>query len=252
MFLQNSKFGYFSWYVEEISRGIDKCYSISSKMKTMNKKIIWVIGLPLIIYGFLMILGFIYVEIATNPDSNFNTEYAAKYSKEQFQKMELEVSYDYLISKMGEPLKKDTIEYTQKYLYLNFPNGANFIEGRNSINLNGEIDSMRYSLISMNIKGEITDISTNYKLGGIAKEELKKYSKEKLIKEFGHLQKVMICNCECEVLSYSKLIKGPYRGKKPVIHLRNILLKDNKVVGKVSQEGNPYNPYIGTCEIQEN
>lgn len=121
------------------------------------------------------------------------------------------------------------------------------IEGENGLVFHGGNDSLNYSNLTINQKGEVVKVMSNFNLGSKSNDELKKLDKKKLIEMFGNPKKHIICDCFCYALIYSKLKKGPYRGKRPVISLRKILIKENYVVGKIEREGNPFIPYLGAC-----
>lgn len=137
-------------------------------------------------------------------------------------------------------------------MYTNSVEDVFFIEGSEGLRLRGGNDSLKYSNISLNQNGDITNIFTDFNLGGKNKNELMKLNKNNLVELFGKPQRSMNCDCNCIVFSYSKLKDGPYRGKRPKINLKRILFSNNKVKRKIHIEGNPYNPYVGIFEIVKN
>ena len=204
---------------------------------------------------FLIIIGGIYyyllsqVDKALNPDPDFNTVFTEKYDSDRFENIKTGDGIDYVIEMLGEPHKIDTIDFFEQFLYTNSPDEVFFIEGSNGLRFHGGNDSLKYSSISLNENSDVINVFANFKIGEKNKDQLMLLNKDLLIQLFGRPQKHMICDCKCTVFSYSKLREGPYRGKLPVIGLRKIMLMDNVVIGKVKRDGNPFNPYVGTCEV---
>lgn len=220
--------------------------------KRLRNRILTGIAIFLIISGGVFIYLLREVDKAINPDPDFNTVFTDKYESNRFDSIKTGVEINYVIAVIGEPCKIDTIEFFEQLLYTNSPDDVFFIEGSDGLIFHGGNDSLKYSSISLNENGDVIKVFADFEIGGKSKDQLMLLNKEQLVDLFGKPQKHMICNCRCIIFSYSKLKEGPYRGKLPVIELRKILFKDNAVIGKVKRDGNPYNPYVGTCEIIKN
>ena len=220
--------------------------------KRLRNRILIGIAIFLIIIGGIFYYFLRQVDKALNPDPDFNTVFTEKYDSYRFESIKKGDEIDYVIEMLGEPCKIDTINFFEQLLYTNSPDDVFFIEGSNGLRFHGGNDSLKYSSISLNENGDVINVFADFEIGGKNKDQLMLLNKDQLIELFGRPQKHMICDCKCIVFSYSKLKEGPYRGKLPVIGLRKIMLKDNVVIGKVKRDGNPYNPYVGTCEIIKN
>jgi|GEM_PF-6640308 len=217
--------------------------------KRLRNRILIGIAIFLILLGGIVIYLLREVSKALNPDPEFNTVFTEKYDSKRFDNIKAGDQIDYVIEIIGEPCKIDTIEFFEQLLYTNSPNDVFFIEGSDGLRFHGGNDSLKYSSISLDENGDVINVFADFELGGKSKNQLMLLNKEQLIDLFGKPQKHMICDCKCIVFSYSKLKEGPYRGKLPIVGLRKIMFKDNIVVGKVKRDGNPYNSYVGTCNI---
>ncbi|WP_319500629.1 hypothetical protein [uncultured Draconibacterium sp.] len=220
--------------------------------KRLRNRILIGIAIFLIILGGFVIYLLREVDKASNPDPDFNTVFTEKYDSDRFENIKTGDEIDYVIDVIGEPFKIDTIEFFEQLLYTNSPDDVFFIEGSDGLRFHGGNDSLKYSSISVNENGDIINVFADFEIGGKSKDQLKLLNKAQLIELFGKPQKHMICDCKCIIFSYSKLKEGPYRGKLPVVELRKIMFKENAVIGKVRRDGNPYNPYVGTCEVIKN
>ena len=150
---------------------------------------------------------------------------------------------------LGDPIKREKLEISEYYLYTNDSSKANFIEGSSGINVLGGNENLKYKLITFDKKGILTNIMTE-KIE-FEKEHFLGIKKSEIIETFGKPNKEMLCDCNLEILSYSELKKGPYKGKSPVIYLRKVILGKDKLVKKViSKIGNPDNKYDGSCIIK--
>jgi len=220
--------------------------------KRLRKRIIIRLAIFLIIAGGFFIYLINEVDKALNPDPGYNTVYTEEYSETSFRKVQPGDKIESVIDLIGKPFEIDTIGFIEKLLYTNSPDDVFFIEGSNGLRFHGGNDSLRYSSISLNEKGDVISVFSDFELGGKSEDQLMLLNKDQLIVLFGEPQKHMICDCNCKVLSFSKLKEGPYRGKIPVIDLRKVMLMDNIVIGKVQIDGNPFNEYYGTCKIIKN
>ncbi|MCU4157328.1 hypothetical protein J1N10_15230 [Carboxylicivirga sp. A043] len=220
--------------------------------KKLRNKILIGLAIFLLVASGLIIYLLIEVDKALNPDPKYNTVFTEMYNENNFNKIQPGDDVDYVIDIIGKPFKVDTIDFIEQLLYTNSPEDVFFIEGSDGLRLHGGNDSLKYSNITVNNKGEVIKVFADFELGGKSKDQLMLLNKNQLIELFGEPQKHMICDCKCAIYSYSKLKEGPYRGKLPVIDLRKIMVLDSIVVGKVKIEGNPYNSYIGTCKINKN
>ena len=220
--------------------------------KRLRNRILIGIAIFLIIIGGIFYYLLSQVDKALNPDPDFNTVFTEKYDSDRFENIKTGDKIDYVIEMIGEPCKIDTIDFVEQLLYTNSPEDVFFIEGFNGLRFHGGNDSLKYSNISLNENGDVINVFADFEIGGKNKDQIMLLNRDQLIELFGKPQKHMICECKCTVFSYSKLKEGPYRGKLPVIGLRKIILMDNVVVAKVKLDGNPYNPYVGTCKIIKN
>lgn len=217
--------------------------------KRLTNRILIAIVLFFVISGGFIVYLLIEVDKALNPDPDYNTVFTEKYDSKRFDNLKPGDTIDYVIDMIGEPYKIDTIDFFEQLLYTNSPDEVFFIEGSDGLRFHGGNDSLRYSSISLNENGAVIKVVADYEIGGKSEDQLKLLTKEQLIDLFGEPQKHMICAYKCTVFSYSKLKEGPYRGKLPVIELRTIIFRSNVMIGKVKRDGNPYNPYVGTCDI---
>lgn len=200
----------------------------------------------MIIAGFIIIS--LIVDDAVTPNPKFNTEYSEKYNENLFNNKLLGISEKHLIELFGEPTKRENLEISEHYLYTNDTSNVHFIEGSTGVSLNGGTENLKYKLITFDKNGILTDIITEKV--EFKKEKFIGLKNKEIIQKFGEPNKKMICNCDFEILSFSKLKDGPYKGKTPIINLRKVIINNQKKVDKIiSKIGNPDNKYDGSCKM---
>jgi len=219
----------------------------------MKKHIFRIFSLILFIGALIFIGVYIYFDDALTPNPTYNTEYNSTYSENKFNTILIGDNYEKVLGVLGEPLSRDTVLQKEIYLYSNAPDLITLREGASRfVTTSGSFDSLHYFLISFNKLGIIEEFNPSNSFDKINYDEISSFSKEQIKENFGAPQIEMRCHCDCEVLSYSMLKEGPYKGKHPVTTLRKIVISNNEVKLKVSKEGNPYNPYVGLCSIRRN
>jgi hypothetical protein len=211
-------------------------------------------NLKILLFIFIVIIGgfiilILIAEDAVNPNPKYNTEYSKNFKENLFNKKLLGISETNLKELLGEPIKRESLEISEYYLYTNDTSKVDFIEGSSGIKLCGGNENLKYKLITFNEKGILTNIITE-KIE-FERENFLGIQKNKIIEKFGKPDKEMLCDCDLEVLSYTELKKGSYKGKSPIIELRKVVIGKDKLVKKlISKIGNPYNKYDGTCRMK--
>ena len=207
-------------------------------MKQILKYILFtILGISLIYFSMI-----VYASWAIQPDPDNNTVYSEKYNDSIFTNNLIGKTEKELIEILGEPFEKDSIPFFHSLLIYqqnnarasenigfravgNIGNSYNFIIDKDNIIIKDQthLDSTK---IDNQYIGQKLDVETLKKLGN----------------KFHEIK----CDCDCEVLSYTKMKDGRYRGKGPNYHDRNIILKDNKVVKviKHNYQNNSLDQYL--------
>jgi hypothetical protein len=164
-------------------------------------------------------------------DPEYNTIYTADYNEKVFNKDLIGMTETKVINKLGEPFSKTRLDYFNALIYSNHKDSLYFIENSNSIGLLGYSDSIKYRFLSFDNSGNVKTVITK----GYPDMEvsLKKLKKSEIIKILGNPDKEMLCDCNCDVYSYSKIKDGSYSGKHPIINLRNIVFDSNKIAIRI-------------------
>jgi len=215
----------------------------------MKKTIKLILIISLVIVSSLTLISYL-GETASTPNPKYNTLYSKKFNEKLFNKSLIGLSENELIKLIGKPIKKEKLEFSEYYLYTNDTSSVHFIEGSSGF-YSGSNKNLKFKLITFNKKG----FTTNHITEDITLENdsLKGLNKDEVIRKYGKPNKIMLCDCEFEVLSYSELIRGPYFGKSPIINLRKVIIgNDNLVTKIISKTGKPNNKYDGTCKITHN
>ena len=189
---------------------------------------------------------------ALTPDPIYNTDYSEKFSQYNFDVIKIGDDLKLVYDMLGEPIKIDTLKFVETMLYTICPNSVFFIEGSSSYSIKGDCDSPKFTGIFINKEGKAADKYSDFFYGGVINESINGLDKSRIIELYGEPQKHMICDGNRIVLEYTKLKKGPYRGKRPVIFLKRIIVKNGIVEKKVDCEDYPYNPYSCACAINSN
>lgn len=218
----------------------------------MKKRLLQILTI-LIILGISIFIGlYIYVDDALTPDPDFNTLYQTNYTEEKFNLIKSGEKYQSVIGKLGKPISVDSIQMKDIYLYSNAPERIRLKEGNsNGVTMIGGFDSLYYILIEFKVD-KVERVSKSYDYKEIEIDSLENLTRSQILNKLGKPDKEMNCSCECQVLNYSKLKEGPYKGKHPITNHRKIIMQNNSVKTKVAEEGNPHNPYVGMCEIRKN
>ena len=179
-------------------------------------------------------------------DPEYNTIYATGFNEKIFNNDLIGMPEGKVISTLGEPFSKTKLDYFSAFLYSNHKDSLYFIENSNSIGLLGNSDSLKYRFISFDNSGNVKTVMT--KGYPDMEDSLKKMNRLEIIKILGNPGKEMLCDCNCEVYSYSKIKEGSYSGKQPIINLRNIVFDSNKVVIRIIRKvQNTYSKYDEIC-----
>ena len=202
----------------------------------------------LVIIGGFLILTLI-ANDAVTPNPKYNTVYSKNFKEKLFNNKLLGKSESNLTELIGNPIKREKLEVSEYYLYTNDTSKVHFIEGSSGINISGGNENLKFKLITFDEKGILTNITTENI--GDEKDKFIGINKNEILKKFGKPNKEMFCNCSLEILSYSELKKGPYKGKSPIINLRKVIIGEDKLVKRViSKIGSPNNKYDGTCKMK--
>jgi len=108
-----------------------------------------------------------------------------------------------------------------------------------------------YLTIEFNNQNKVQDVSNVKNSEIVNSDSLIGISKDDVVKKFGEPIQMAQITFDGTILSFSNLKEGPYTGKQPKIHMRNIVFdKNNKAVKIIKSDG--YNVLKDLCEIINN
>jgi hypothetical protein len=203
----------------------------------------------ILVLGFASFKACRFLNRIDHADPNYNTIYTDKYKEEIFNTTLLGMSENEIIKTLGEPFSKTKLEYFDAILYTNHKDSINLNANSNSLTLLGYSDSLTYKFISFDSGGNVKDAMI--KGYPETESEIKKLTKSKIIMAFGPPDKEMLCNCNCEVYSYSQIKEGGISGKGPIINQRNIVFDNGRTALKIIKKvGNTYSKYDEICKVK--
>lgn len=210
-------------------------------MRKILTGILILVIISLAVYKLNKIIG-----VFDTADSDYNTIYTGGYKEKVFNTDLVGMTESSVIKSLGEPYLKTKLEYFNAFLYSNHKDSLYLTENSNSIGYVRYSDSINYRFISFDSSGIVKVVMI--KGYPDTEEEIKKLTKSEIIQKFGNPEKEMLCDCNCEVYSYSKIREGSYTGKHPIINLRNIVFDNKKIAIKVIKKvQNTYSLYDDIC-----
>jgi hypothetical protein len=202
-----------------------------------------------LVLGFVIFKAFQFLNRIDQADPDYNTIYTDHYKEDLFTKALLGKTEVEIIKTLGEPFSKTKLEYFDAILYTNQNDSIDLNANSNSLTLLGYGDSLIYKFISFDSLGNVKSVMI--KGYPETENEIQKLSKSEIIKNFGLPDKEMLCDCNCEVYSYSKIKGGSYSGKQPIINQRNIVFDNKQIAIKIIKKvGNTYSKYDEICNVK--
>lgn len=210
-------------------------------MKKISFRLVLILIIGLVFYNVYKFISRI-----DHTDLEYNTVYTEKYKEKVFNNNLIGLTEKKIVDTFGEPFSKTKPGYFNAILYTNYKDSVSFEQYSNALNLAGISEKIKYRFISFDSSGNVDAVMIQGYPDNEA--EIKLLSKSEIIKKFGKPEKEILCNCQCEVYSYSKIKEGSYSGKHPTINQRNIIFNDNHVAIKIIKKvGNSYGTDGGTC-----
>jgi hypothetical protein len=203
--------------------------------------------IPILIIGLVFHKVYKYFNSLDQTDLEYNTIYTEKYKEERFNSKLLGFTEKDIVNTFGEPFSKTRPGYFNAVLYTNNKDSIFFDEYTDGAFLfTGKRENIKYRFISFDSLGNVkTAMADGYSKN---EDQLKQLTKSEIIKKFGKPDKEVLCNCKCEVYSYSKIKEGGFSGKQPTINQRNIVFNNNHIAVKIIKKvGNSYSTSGGTC-----
>ncbi len=202
--------------------------------------------LVIVITGFAVYRFYKFIGRIDTADPEYNTIYTKGYKEKGFNTNLIGLTESQITNVLGEPFSKTKLEYFNAILYTNRKDSLYLNENSISIGFLRYSDSINYRFISFDSSGNVGEVMI--KGYPETKEEIEKLTKSAIIRVLGNPDKEMLCDCKCEVYSYSEIKKGSYSGKHPIINLRNIVFDNNKIAIKIIKKvQNTYSKYDGIC-----
>lgn len=217
----------------------------------MKKKLFYIILLLLVIfYGYKFVKS---IEGIETPDLEYNTVYSEKYEEDLFNDKLLGKSKKEIIDKLGKPLRTEKINPYLKFLYRD-KNDSIYVDCSGGVDLSSyNITDKSYSFLTFEFdsKNNVKEVYEVRYAEKFDSDSLIGVSKDDVIKKFGNPIQIAQINFDGAIISFSNLKEGPYTGKQPKIHMRNIVFdKNDKAVKIIKSDG--YNLLKDLCEIINN
>ena len=182
----------------------------------------------------------------TTADPEYNTIYTVNFKENLFNKDLLGLSQSEVIKVLGPPFSITKLKYFDAVLYSDYKDRIYLTQNSMNIGFNSYSDTINYKLISFDRLGNVMRVMI--KGYSDTEEEIKKLTKTTVLKKFGNPDKKMLCDCKCEVYSYSEIKEGSYSGKQPIINLRNIVFNDKNIAEKIVKKiKSTYSKYDEIC-----
>lgn len=181
-------------------------------------------------------------------DYEYNTIYTTNYDDNKFNDNLLGKTKTEILTTLGEPFNKTKLDFYNAIVYTDKKDSLYLINNCDCLGLLGT--NVKYIFISFNSNLDVeTVMISGY---DINQDSIKRLNKKSILENLGSPARETICDCNCEVWSYSKIRNGSYSGKEPNIYIRNILFNENEKVGKIIKtKGSTFDKYIETCEKKE-
>jgi len=217
----------------------------------MKKELFYVILILFVIFaGYKFVKSIEGIETA---DLEYNTVYSEKYDEDLFNDKLLGKSKKEIIDKLGKPLRTENIESYSKFLYRDKKDSI-------YIDCSGGVDMSKFDILNKEENFLVFEFDNKDKVKDIFKVENSKkigpdsligISKSEVINKFGKPVQIAQINFDGNILSFSNLKKGAYTGKRPKIHMRNIVFdKNDKAIKVIKSDG--YNVLEDLCKIINN
>lgn len=217
----------------------------------MKKKLFYIILILLVIFiGYKFVK---FVEGIETPDLEYNTVYSEKYDEDLFNDDLLGKTKMQVIDKLGKPLRTENVNPYLKFLYRDKKDSIylNCSKGVDLTHYNLTNSNYSYLTIEFNNQNKVQDVSNVKNSEIVNSDNLIGISKDDVVKKFGEPIQMAQITFDGTILSFSDLKEGPYTGKQPKIHMRNIVFdKNNKAVKIIKSDG--YNVLKDLCEIINN
>ena len=214
----------------------------------MKKKLLFLILFLLFIFaGYRFVKA---IEGIETTDLDYNTVYSEKYEENFFNDKLLGKTKKQIIDKLGKPLRAETINPYLKFLYRDKKDSI-YIDCSKGVDLSKfDLIKNKYSFLTFEFdtSENVKDIYKVENSEKVESDSLIGISKSAIIHKFGKPAQIVKISFEGNILSFSNLKQGAYTGKKPKIHMRNIIFdKNNKAVKIIKSDG--YNVLDGLCEV---
>ena len=212
----------------------------------MNKKIFYFLLSLILIIAVLWINRFI--NRISTPDLKYNTRYSKNYSEKKFQSLKSDSRKSEILELLGHPIEVYNSEFEHSIIYSE--NKVSIEPGSLGVGNQDTIHPIRFCRFNFGKNGEVisTFNSQNF-IDSTYLQKLEQLNYNEIIEKIGEPLQEYKCDCNCEILNYSRLKDGAYSGKNPTINIRRIAIDDkNQIKYKIDEIGNPYNKQIGLCK----
>lgn len=179
----------------------------------------------------------------TTVDYEYNTIYTRNYKEDKFNDSLIGKTKYEIVKILGESFEKTKLDSFNAIIYTDKKDsiyiGIDFV-GKRGINV-------KYLYVSFNSNFKVKMVMSDSFI--VNEDSLKMLDKKGVLEKFGKPDKEMICDCDCEVWSYSQIKKGGHSGKRPDIFIRNLIFsREGELLKVVKLKGSTYDKYIGVCK----
>jgi outer membrane protein assembly factor BamE (lipoprotein component of BamABCDE complex) len=211
----------------------------------MKKSKFFLVAILLLTFSFLLYKCSVYISRIENTDYEYNTVFTNNYDEKLFNNYLIGKTNVEILEILGKPMKKQKLEYYNAILYTNKKDSID-MNHEYGIEINCIGTDYKFLKISFDSSNKITEIFNREYYPN--EDDLKKLSKEDVIKVLGFPYKELKRPSTYDVWTYSKIKEGGYTGKQPKIHIRHLIFHRNKVLKVIKEKGYAYDLSIGTFD----